>query len=210
MQKLVFLLITVLLAMPANTQDYIITWENDTIYCELPGKPGKKGLRPAGNYTNGYKRIAAIFAGDSLRVMEPGQVRGYFRKEHGDGLLCDGNFESVKIPEGNGFRTLTGSEPDFKWSFMLLESKGKYASLYKLLVRTKRVNTYYFVVKHQGEFKDKGFYLTTRKRLRKVLVEEDIREEMLLAISKTGRYPVLVDEYNRLKEAASSGKIENQ
>jgi hypothetical protein len=210
MQKIVVLLLAALLVLRADSQDYIVTWNNDTLYCELPGKPGKKGLKPAGNYKNGYMRIAAIFAGDSVRAFEPGQIRGYFRKEHGNDLLCDGNFESVKIPEGDGFRTLTGPAPAFNWSFLLVEKKGKYASLYKMLRRGKRIYTYYYVVKHHGEHKDRGLYLGSRNRQRKVLVEDDISAEMLKAIKTTKKYTDIVDEYNRLKESAATGKPEKQ
>lgn len=203
MLKPLLLLMLLPLLAPAEAQDYIITWKNDTLHCEMPGEPRKKGLRPVWKYKDGYYQVAAIFPGDSIRVYEPGQIRGYYRKKHGDGLLCDGNFHSIQVPEGDGFKTRTGAAPAYTWRFLLLETQGEYVSMYKLLWWGRRLHTTYYAVKHQGPDKDIAYYLTSRKRLRKVLADEDIREYMLAAIQKTGKYKELIAEYNRLKAAAA-------
>jgi hypothetical protein len=202
MQKISFFLLAAILSLETASQDFIVTWNNDTLPCVLPGNPAKEGLKPAGNYKNGYLKIAAFFGTDSLRTFEPGQIKSYYRQVHGKNLLCDGHFESIQVPEGNGMYTGPEGKKSFTWIFLLRERKGKYASLYKLMRWGKRLYTYYYIVKNQGGLKGTALYLSGRKRLEKILADEDVKDEMIKAIKKIKRYDLLLAEYNRLKEIA--------
>jgi hypothetical protein len=204
MQKIPILLLAALLSLKTASQDFVVTWNNDTLPCVLPGNPAKEGLKPAGNYKNGYQKIAAVFSADSLRILDPGQIKSYYRKEHGKGLLCNGHFESIKVPDGNGMHTGAEGKQSFTWLFLLREQKGKYASLYKCMRWGKRLYTYYYIVKNQGDLKGTALYVSGRKRFEKILADEDVKDEMIQAIKKIKNYSLLLAEYNRLKEIAEN------
>ena len=90
-------LIALFWGFKAVSQDFIITWQNDTIPCKLPGDAKEIGLKPTRKYHNGYERVTALFQNDSLRVINAGEIFGYFRQKHGKKLLCDGYFEAKQI-----------------------------------------------------------------------------------------------------------------
>jgi hypothetical protein len=65
-----------------------------------------------------------------------------------------------------------------------------------------RFYRYFYIVKNQGGLKGTALYLSGRKRLEKILADEDVKDEMIKAIKKIKRYDLLLAEYNRLKEIA--------
>ncbi len=155
--KIVAAALLLLMAENCPAQDYIITWNNDTLYCELPANPSKAGFRPRADNKNGYFKLAAIFPNDSARVFKPGEIKGYYRAKHGKQLLCDGMFYSVQSVRPN--RPLTDGDSKKgggDWYFMLAEEVGEYASMYKVMELNKRLNSYYYAVKHDGGKKPEG------------------------------------------------------
>ncbi|MBL7733315.1 MAG: hypothetical protein JNM88_19260 [Chitinophagaceae bacterium] len=208
MAKKIFTVVLLCFFSNAFSQDYLISWKGDTLFCELPDNPRKEGFRPVGNFTNGYKKIAVFTGADSVRVVEAGQIKGYRRHKHGKNLLCDGYFESVRVPDGNGEYTTPEGKNEGEWHFMLLEHKGRHASLYKMLVWGRRLYTYYYVVKHGGEAAvPEGYKIFNRSRAEKLLADEDIKTEMQQVIKREKKFTRMVEEYNRLKEAAAAKQI---
>jgi hypothetical protein len=196
------LLLLIIISCPA--QDYIITWNNDTIPCELPANPQKAGFRPRAEHNNGYFKLAAIFPNDSVRVINPGEIKGYYRAKHGRRLLCDGNFHSVKMVEPHKLQTdADGGKEEPVWYFMIAEEIGEYASMYKVMVVSKRLNTWYYMVKHQHDREPEGVYMSTRRKITEHLAEKDIEEDMAEFIKKNKSYSKMILEYNRLKKAAA-------
>lgn len=203
MEKSVFLIASILLALAAPCQDHIITWKNDTIPCKLTPDPRKAGLKPAGNYRNGYFRIAALYPNDSLRVYDAGQIKGYYRKEHGKGLLCDGHFDALQLAEAAGNLVTEAERRSFAWAFLLRVQHGRFASLYKLMKWGRRLNTYFYIVKRGKGNAGTAQLITGNKRIRSLLFEDDIREEMVKAAGKTKNMDSLVAIYNRVREKAA-------
>lgn len=186
--------------MAGFAQDYIITWQNDTVYCRLPENPRKEGIRPAGKYHNGHIRFAAFFGEDSLRILEPKQVKGYFREKHGKKLLCDGHFDARKaIYPGR----------DTSWYYMSRTVQGEYASLYTAyFFAGSRPVRYFFIQKHHaGAVPYYAVYATTHKMIRELLADKDIETEMrsFLTGKRKRKLADAIKEYNRLK-AAVKGK----
>ncbi|MCX6317348.1 MAG: hypothetical protein NTW29_08655 [Bacteroidetes bacterium] len=202
MEKFILCITALLSSFALRAQDYIITLNNDTLPCRMVQDPRKTGLRPAGNYRDGYSRIAVLFPGDSLRVFDPGQIRGYYRNTHGKGLLCDGHFESLKLQEATSELVTEAEKKTFSQAFLFREKNGEYAAMYKLLRWGRRLNTYYYVVKKEGGDTLTARLLTGRKSLRAIFCDEDIKSEMEAVIRKTKRFGDMVDAYNRLKANA--------
>jgi hypothetical protein len=191
------------LSQYGDAQDYVITWDNDTVACTFPAKPGKEGLRPARKYENGYLRVPAIFAGDSIRVLRAGEVKGYFRKAHGKYLLCNGFFESRKIVPGAG---VYENEQDNQWYFMNRVLEGKYASLYMIYLPGRHSpQPVYLVAKHTDPDPLTAFTIWNTKSARRLLAEPDIKKAMEQYLSvKRRKFTEMVLEYNRLKGGISS------
>lgn len=187
---------------PTYAQDYLITWNNDTVYCQLPANPAGEGFRPKGQHKNGYKTLAVIFKNDSIRVINAGEIKGYYRSKHGKGLLCDGMFYSVKVPKTGRMATdAEGKLSGHDWYFMAVDLIGEYASLYKVLVIRKRLYTHYYVIKHTSEQHPQGAFMGTRKQIVAQLAEKGIEEPMKNFIEKNKSFTKMVIEYNRLKKA---------
>lgn len=194
MKRSIFLLSFLLAGQCIFSQDYIITWKSDTVYCRLPARPGKEGIRPASKYQNGHLRFLAFFSIDSVRVLEAGQVKGYYRGEHGSSLLCNGNFEA---------RKMAWSRQDTSWYFMNRVVEGKHATLYMIYLSTgNSPRAYYFLKKKDDPDPLFTVLLDNRKHLKELLLEEDIKEGMLRFFSgkKRRKYSEAVKEYNQLKE----------
>lgn len=175
------------------SQDYVVTWNNDTISCILPAKPGKEGVKPSFKYENGHIRTLAIFPNDSLRVLEAGQVKGYYRQKHGSYLLCDGHFEAKKMRWPN---------KDTNWYFMSRVEEGEYASLYMIYLKLSRSPVrYYFLIKKDDPDPLFTTYLRSWKHIQELLNDDDIKEGMQNFFSARGKkqYIKAVKEYNRLK-----------
>jgi len=197
MKEILLISCFLLTGLTGNLQDHVITWQGDTLDCRFPENPRKEGLRPAYKYHNGHIRLMAVFTNDSVRALEAGQVRGYYREKHGKRLLCDGRFESRKL--------LWPGDKDTSWYFMNIISAGKYATLYKIWeVLYEHPRAYYFV--HFKKDKDPLFttYVSNRKRMREILSDEDTKEGMtqFFADKKAG-YEAAVKTYNQLKEEAA-------
>lgn len=182
-------------------QDFIITPAGDTLPCRLPGNIRKEGIRPVHKYLNGHIRLAVLFPNDSVRIQEPGQIRGYFRAVHGKSLLCDGYFESKKMAWKAG---------DTSWYFMNRVITGRFASLYRIYLWEGDVpEQYFFLDKKQGTDPDYLPWIRDRKALKVMLTEEETLAGMAIFFGKRKKFsfPEAVAEYNRLKaEARSSGE----
>jgi hypothetical protein len=202
------LLFTLLVLLAAGNflygQDYIVTWENDTLPCRLVQHPEKDRLKPAAKYKNGYLRLAVLFPNDSLRIYHPGEIKSYYRARHGRGLLCDGIFHAVKAYNQPGILTnAEGQKDGHEWYFMLLEETGIYASLYKIMILNKRLQTFYYVVRHPVAGNPEGYLLLRKKDIITVLAEPGISVPMTRFIRNNKNFRSFVREYNRLKSIAT-------
>jgi hypothetical protein len=192
-----------------QAQDYVITWSNDTVYCVFPEKPGKEGMRPASKYENGHVRVLTFFPNDSVRVVEAGSIKGYYREKHGKSLLCNGKFISQRVRKEDVYLTgLARRDSNSDWFFMNEVHTGKHASLYLIYLHSgSQVPTaFYFVQKHiKGSSLD-PIRISTRKNLVEIFSDPDIAGEMKPVLQKKGRkkYVHIIKEYNRLKEEAAS------
>ncbi|MBL7747969.1 MAG: hypothetical protein JNM19_11105, partial [Chitinophagaceae bacterium] len=132
--------------------DYIITWQNDTIFCRFPDKPGKEGFKPASKYKNGHIQLMAVFGNDSVRTISAGEIKGYSRAKHGQSLLCNGNFESIQLVSRDSMLTEVDGKKEKSWFFLNKIVPGKYATLYcKYLFTSRGPRIYYYLVKHTQE-----------------------------------------------------------
>lgn len=198
MKELLLISCFLLAGLTGNLQDHVITWQDDTLACRFPDKPRKEGIRRPWKYHNGHVRVMTVFANDSVRVLEAGQVKGYVRKKHGIRLLCNGRFESRKM--------IWPGDRDTSWYFMSLETEGKHASLYKVWEHfNKSPRPYYFV--HLKKQKDPHFtlYVSNRKEMRNLLTDEETKEgmEQFYAANKRADFESAVKTFNRLKEEAA-------
>lgn len=55
----------------AQQNEYIVTWNNDTIYCDIAISPKEVGLRFIRNQVYTYDYIVASFGADSVRIYHP-------------------------------------------------------------------------------------------------------------------------------------------
>lgn len=184
-----------LLCFVSAGQDYIISWQGDTIRCRLVQDPKKEGLKPRYKYTNGHRRLAVVFANDSLRDYDAGEIKGYYRQQHGKSFLCDGHFESV-LYSWNG--------RDSSWHFMNRLFKGTYAGLYRIWYRStdRQSASYFLYLPHTPQ---KFFYIEGFSTLRKMLSDEDVAEKMKPYFSHKNQrhFENIVRQYNRLKSEAA-------
>jgi hypothetical protein len=215
MKKYLFgMFFTCLYSLSIAQEDKVITWGGDTIECTMPGQPWKDGLRPSSKYDNGYLRTVTFFTNDSLRIIEAGEIKGYYRKEHGKRYLCDGHFEARKIAAGpdlkeiNWWRTGTGGgkDPENPWYFMSPVIKGKHASLYRIYRWCGRCMHPLYLVSRPGDEDSLSTKpVWTRKETLKLLSDTDIAEEMNDYWNKAKRKKIwtIVEHYNKLKEEAA-------
>jgi hypothetical protein len=195
--------VVLMCGFPALSQDYLVNWQNDTLSVTLPANPAKEDFKPGWKYRSGYELIAVIFANDSIRAINAGEIKAYYRQKHGKGLLCDGSFESIKVEEGTGKRTNAEGKVAYSWYFMQPVHKGRYASLYKILVGGKRVYTYYYIVIHKEGNRVNGQLMLNRSDARKLLTIQAHEEAMTHFIRKNKRFSKIVIEYNRLMAISS-------
>lgn len=207
---LLFLIAGLSMGSIAQAQDYIITWQNDTIACKLPGDIKKAGLKPVWKYDDGYEKVVTVFENDSVRIINAGEIKGYSRKEHGKGLLCDGNFEAKQIvTQGQSKRTLVeekGPAKNLEWHFLSRIVEGKYATLY---IRYDSDGTCifssYYLDRHGIEAENTVIPFFNKKKMIEMLSDDDIAHEMKgFKYKKSNKgFAEIVNEYNRLKEAAA-------
>lgn len=209
--KYIFLLTaTVLAGLAAGAQDYIITWQGDSIACRFPAKPRKEGFRPAGRYHNGHIRLAAVFPNDSVRIIEAGQVKGYYRAKHGKSLLCNGQFVSKRLVDQLGRKNVWWNFTDKAEPFFFVQKviEGKHADLYTFYVQfgSDPPDQYYCITKHNDNDYGKAIVVDNRKKTVEFLSDPDIAEEMKKFRYKKNwqAYQQVVEEYNRLKTEAAS------
>jgi hypothetical protein len=180
-----------------DNQDYIVNWENDTIFCKLPGDAKKAGLKPVWKYEDGYERIVAVSDNDSIRIINAGDIKGYSRQKHGKRLLCDGFFESKQIlyTRQNQRTTVEGENigNNSKWYFLNRIVQGKYATLYIWYETSNTVIPFF-----------------NKKKMVELLSDSDIASEMKgFKYRKSNKgFSEIVVEYNRLKEEAEVLKSE--
>lgn len=206
----VALLCCSLLRGAAHAQsDYVVTWQNDTIPCRFPDKPGKEGFRPAWKYKNGHTQLAAVFRDDSIRVISAGEIKSYSRAKHGQSLLCNGSFESIQLHTGDSSLTEVDGKKEKSWFFLNKIVPGKYATLYcKYIFTNKGPRIYYYLVKHAQERNPAPQFVWDWKRTMKILSDEDVAGKLRQFRFKKARtkFSELVKEYNRLKEEAALEK----
>lgn len=190
-----------LVSISSLAQDYIVSWQSDTIKALLPSNPAKEqGLRPGWKYKNGFFLLSVLFKNDSLRVIKPGEIKGYYREKHGKGFLCNGYFESIQVIEGGENKTNTEGKNEADWYFMQPVYIGKFASLYKRMRINKRQSTLFYLVKHTSKNNRKGLFVVTRKNFIDHLQVPGNNEAMERFIKKNKLYDKFVMEYNRLME----------
>jgi hypothetical protein len=204
--KIMLPLLFISFALCGKSQDYIVTWQKDTIKTQFPANPAREKLKPRYKFKNGYLYLPAVLSKDSLRVYHAGEIKAYYREKHGKNLLCDGYFESIKTAIGSRPQTTTEGKLATQWYFMVPVEKGKYASLYKVLIWGRRLNTYYYVVKHTDETEPLGVFAMTRKQYQRLLEVAGAEEQMCQYIKANKRFSKMVAEYNRLMEAAQIKK----
>ncbi len=212
MKYIFFLTATLLAGLAAGAQDYIITWQGDSIACRFPDKPRKEGFRPAGKYHNGHIRVATIFPNDSVRVIEAGQIKGYYRAKHGKSLLCNGQFVTKKLVDHAGrkdawWNNTTEAEPFF---FVQKVIEGKHADLYTFYVQfgSDAPEQYYCITKHNETEAGKAIVMNNRKKAVQFLSDPDIAEDMSQFRYKKNwkAYHQIVEEYNRLKTEVAGNR----
>lgn len=210
--RMLFLVIgTLVWACHSEAQDYIVTWKNDTIVCQLPGDAKKAGFKPVWKYEDGYERIVAFFNGDSVRVISAGEIKGYSRQKHGKRLLCDGFFEAKQIIFlGTKKRTLVdetkNTEKSKPWVFMNRLIDGKYANLYIVYQLTgDGYEASYYLSRHGVEASNTVMPFFNKKKMIELMSDSDIASEMkAFRYKKSNKgFAEIVNEYNRLKEAAA-------
>ncbi len=185
-------------------QDHIVTWNNDTLQCTFPNKPGKEGFRPSYKYENGHLRVIAYFPNDSVRVIEAGEIKSYSRKDHGKSLLCNGQFDAKQIQrEGRKASYFPRYSDEKSWHFMRRMVTGKHATLY-IAYWYQGQNSpaaYYFITRSDADPK-LAVVLNGRKDANKFLSDADMAEQMKKVKYRKSRkgYIDIVNEYNRLKE----------
>ncbi|MES2775283.1 MAG: hypothetical protein V4722_13930 [Bacteroidota bacterium] len=206
--KLFLLLFSVSCAISKiYSQNYIVTWTNDTVSCTFPNKPKKEGLKPAYKYENGYERVAAIFPEDSIRIIEAGQVKSYTRNEHGKGLLCNGTFYAKKIDDDSP-KQIDETEKDKKWHFMQKVSAGPFATLYMQYSRANDgciLSSYYF--SFPGDDPDYVVAVDSKKQAIKLLAGDAGNAPQIekLKYRKSWKgYIDIVEGFNRLKQEAAT------
>lgn len=194
--------------------DRIITWSGDTIAVFMPGEPWKEGFRPASRYENGYVRTLALFANDSVRLIEAGEVKGYYRKDHGKRFLCDGYFEARKVDAGkdlqliNWWRTGTGGKQDADnpWYFMSPVIKNKHVSLYRIYRWCGEcMHPVYFISRPEYGDPLLSKPVWTNKETMKLLNDPDVAAEMkdYWKNAKRKRIWKIVEHFNKVKEQAA-------
>ncbi|MDZ4794303.1 MAG: hypothetical protein SGI83_08515 [Bacteroidota bacterium] len=204
MRKYILFCISLLFVFDISAQDYVVSWNNDTSACKMPEKPWKDGLRPSGLYDNGHVRTVAFFPTDSVRIIEPGKVKGYFRHKHGKRYLCDGYFESRKINEQSLLNLhRNNNESNNPWGFMQAIVKGKYATLYLLYAKTFRFERpVYLIARH--DFTDPLYteVMWTRKEAYTLLADASVKESMeqYRKSMKKQRIRGIVEHYNKLMD----------
>lgn len=212
MKKKHFLLLCVqvfTLLLCAQAQDYVVTWDADTLQCIFPDKPRKEGVKPGSKYENGHIRLLAHFENDSIRVIEAGDIKGYFRKKHGKSLLCDGFFESVELTEQEQRYIYSGRNDGKRWYFLNRIFPGKYASLYVMYIsRTSGPPSSFYFVKKMDHENTKPVLVRSWKQvfdhLHDPVISADFKAENYKGKQK--EYLHIVKEYNRLKEGVSKNQ----
>lgn len=209
--KLLFLTLTLTFAcILVKGQDYIVTWNNDTIPCRMPPKPAKEGLKQSRKYENGYDKFVAIFSADSLRIIEAGQVKSYKREKHGRRLLCDGVFDAKKIA-GTSRKQIAESDKDKKWVFMQRVKTGPFVKLYQ---HYKRDNDgcaiSYYYLSFAGDNPNNVVYVDSKESAIKLLMKDtDVAQhlEKLKYRKSSNGFIDIVEGYNRLKQEAANNTL---
>lgn len=208
--KLVFtLLLSWVIGISVSCQDYIITWQGDTISCRFPDNPRKEGFRPVKKYLNAHNRLAAVFSNDSVRIIEAGQVKGYYRSRHGQSFLCNGDFVAKKIIYQNtrGAAKPRRNAPDDEgWFFLRKVEEGAFASLYILYKWRGGSRPYLFYCISKHEYGDPlvSVVMKSKNNIIRFLSDPKIDFKNRKFRNNTKGYQEIVKEYNRLKEASKN------
>lgn len=186
---------------PAAAQDHIITWDNDTLYGRFSSHPRKEGLRLQYKYNSGFYQSGFHFSNDSFRVLKAGEIKSYYRKEHGRQLLCNGHFESWKIyTQELHYSRYDGRDTAAQWYFVRKVEDGEHAQLYVLTDNCGRgyFNHYFIHKKGTGIL----YSLDNKRKAIAYLSDASVKDgldQLKSRRSKKG-YADIVKEYNRLKE----------
>lgn len=117
------------LTVQAQQEDFILTLQGDTIPCRLMPDPRQEGIRiKRSRGINGFGYVVAEFGTDSVRVLYPGEIWGFIKRNHHQ-RLPHGTYLSVQenIPTGALFGT-NRNEPEPLFQRVLVDGP-----LYRLL-----------------------------------------------------------------------------
>ncbi len=142
--------------MPAWAQDKIITNNGDTLDCRISVRPWKEkiSIRRLGlREQNGYEYAVVFFPNDSIRIVRPGEVKGFFVKQHSK-YLSGGYYETDSF-HINISVLFKGSIPKAspQTGFLRRIYAGNEISLYDFLDGDREDNWIAYLVKKRGEEK---------------------------------------------------------
>ncbi|HEX2629787.1 MAG TPA: hypothetical protein VHM26_12260 [Chitinophagaceae bacterium] len=185
----------------AIAQDHIVTWDNDTLHGRFSAHPRKEGLRPQYKYNSGFYQSGFYFNNDSLRVLKAGEIKSYYRNEHGKRLLCNGHFESWKVNiKDLHYSRYYRRDTAMQWYFVRKVEDGEHAQLYVLTDDCGRgyFNHYFIHKKGTGVL----YSLESKSKAIAYLSDESVKDGLKQFKSRRSKrfYTDIVKEYNRLKE----------
>jgi hypothetical protein len=208
MLKKIVLAAYLMAAGEVAAQDYIISWTGDTVNCRMLADPAREKLRPRYKYLNGHYRLAVVFNSDSLRVLEAGDVKAYYRKHHGKNFLCNGFFEAKKISTAakTGLSGNLAADPNYQWYFMRQVVKGDYASLHAVYTtRGSRASLSYYISMAGPDSLYSKFFSTKRKALRYLAGKANKKEFVQLKYRRSMKgYIDIVNMYNQVMGSVGS------
>jgi hypothetical protein len=196
------LLLLQFFALNAFAQDKIITNKGDTLDCRISTEPWKEKVSTrlyGDKRQNGYAYIVVFFQNDSLRIIKPGEIKGFYSHSHSRSLN-GGFYESVD------FQTRVNMM--FKWqnlsqtSFVRRIYSGEHITLYDFHEDDIGDITLRYLVKKSG---DETYYPFYRKKAITTIFS-DMPELLKETESRKFRYRfndivTIVKEYDRLKKA---------
>jgi hypothetical protein len=186
---------------PVIAQDHVVTWDNDTLYGRFSSHPRKEGLRPEYKYNSGFYQSGFYFSNDSLRVLKAGEIKSYYRKEHGKKLLCDGHFESWKVNiKDLHYSRYDNRDTAMQWYFVRKVEDGEHAQLYVLTDDCGRGYFNHYFIHKKGT--SVLYSPDSKRKAIAYLSDESLKDELNRFKSRRSQkgFIDIVKEYNRLKD----------
>lgn len=191
--------ISLLQQIYAQQNEYIVTWSNDTIYCNIVNSPKEVGLRFIKKQVYTYDYIIANFGNDSVRIYPPGKIKAYtklFEPRRENPFLLYMHSDSVSIQTNQLFKVEKNEHKLHKFIRLLI--KGGYYNLYFFEDYVHDGNDRYFVLENNVTKEQKTIFTT--KQLRKLLQdwpEANAKDKRYRNWFKGKQY--LVIDYNNYK-----------